>query len=104
MEGDVILVVSLSGEVSASGPEMAEYRARMQPLLLKYGAERVSSARVLESPGDDPREIHLTRFPDKATFDALRADPDYLALEDLRQVAMAHVRTYVADEYVTFLD
>jgi len=100
----MILVVSLSGGASAARPEMAEYRERMQPLLLKYGAERVSAARILESPGDDFREVRLMQFPDKATFDALRADPDYLALEDLRRAAMVDIRTYIAEEFVTFLD
>ena len=100
----MILIVSKSYSASANGPEMTAYRERMQPLLLKYGAERISSARVLRTQPDDPLEIHVTRFADKAEFDAMRADPDYLALEDLRQAAMKDVRTYIAEEYVTFLD
>jgi len=100
----MILIVSLSSGASANSPEMTAYRAHMQPLLLKYGAERLSSARVLPPQPDAPLEIHVTRFPDKAEFDAMRADPDYLALEDLRQAATQHMHTYIAEEYVTFLD
>lgn len=100
----MILIVSMSGGTSANGPEMTAYRESMQPLLLKYGAERISSARVLSPQPDTPLEIHVTRFPDKAEFDAMRADPDYLALNDLRQAAAKHMHTYIAEEYVTFLD
>ncbi len=100
----MILIVSASYGESAANPAMVEYRERMQPLLLKYGAERVSSARVIHTQPDDPRELHVTRFPSKAGFEAMMADPDYLAMEDLRKAAMTHIRIYIAEEYVTFID
>jgi len=100
----VILIVSAAYRDTDEGPAIAEYRERMQPLLLKYGAERVASARVMRTQPDDPVEFHITRFADKAEFDAMRADPDYLALEDLRREVTKDIRNYFAEEYVTFVD
>jgi hypothetical protein len=102
-EGDVILIVSAIHGALADTAAMTELRERMQPLLLKYGAERVSSARVLTSGPDDPHEVHIMRFSTQA-YDAMLADPDYVALDNLRAVAMDGIRTYVAEEYVTFVD
>lgn len=103
----MILIVSISYNTSETSPEMNEYRERVRPLLIKYGGERVSSARIIGSQPDDPgkpAELHVTRFADKDAFAAMRADPDYLALEDLRKVAMKDVQIHMAEEYVTFLD
>lgn len=100
----MIQIVSLSYKGAANSSEMTEYRERVRPLLVKYGAERVSSARVLHAEPDDPIEIHVTRFADNEGYAAMLTDPDYLALEDLRNTAMKHVRNYVTEEYVVFLD
>ncbi len=105
----MILVVSMSIGTPADEAVTAQYNAGIQPLLLKYGAERVSSARVLaehaaESHELRPDEIHIMRFRNRVMFDAMRADPAYLALEPLRETALKHVRSYIAEEFVTFLD
>ena len=62
----------------------ADYRAHMMPLLTEHGGNfgvDVRVAEVLKNPGGEPfNRLFTIRFPSLAAYDALFADPRYLAV------------------------
>jgi hypothetical protein len=68
-------------------------------VMAKYGGaiERV----ILLSAGDLPdvhREVHVVSFPDRAAFDAYRADPALTALAPLRAQAVLDTKVEEGEE------
>jgi uncharacterized protein (DUF1330 family) len=88
----------------AMSASVRAYRRAVEPLLIRHNARQLTRAKVKNAGIGQPDEIHIIKFEDMADLAALQADPDYLALADLRQEAMMGTTSYIADEYATFLD
>jgi len=100
----VIQIVTLFFNGMATGPDVRNYRRAVEPLLIKHNARRISCAKVQNSRIGEPDEIHIVGFETSSDFAALRSDPEYLALGELRENAMLGTITYVTEEYASFLD
>lgn len=66
------------------------------PLLKKHGGELIYRARpdaasVITCPGEQPYEIHLVTFQNKAGFEAYRDDPGRLKFMQLKNESVARV-------------
>ena len=100
----MIQIITLFFNGMAASPDVRDYRRAVEPLLIKHNARRISWAKVLNSHIGEPDEIHIVRFETSNDFAAFQADPEYQALQDLRNSAMLGTITYLTEEYVTFLD
>jgi len=100
----VIQIVTLFYNGMARNTAVRAYRRAVEPLLIRHFARQISCAQVRNAGVGEPDEIHIVKFENEADFAALRADPDYVALADLRADAMTGTISYIADEYATFLD
>lgn len=60
-------------------------------LLARHGGriDRALRTRPPSPSADVPFEVHVVSFPDEASFDRYRADPDTLALAAIRQQVIA---------------
>jgi hypothetical protein len=72
---------------------LRQYENRALPLFRRHGGrfERILSPAALgaETPDPDaPDEIHLLRFETAAGLEALRSDPEMVALRPLRQAVI----------------
>lgn len=80
---------------------LAEFEARAVALMRAHGATLYVAFRPEETrAGVD--EVHVLRFPDRAAFEAYRADPGLAALADLRERAIADTTVLSAASEVPY--
>lgn len=66
-----------------------EFESRAAAIMSKYGG-RIERAVFIppSSPDSAAREVHIVTFPDPASFERYRLDPDLASLADLRAGAI----------------
>ena len=67
---------------------LVEYEDRVLRRLAPHGARILQRVRAID-PLDGPLETHVLEFPSEAALDHYMADPERLALSDLRDRAIA---------------
>ncbi len=101
---EMIQVITLFFNGAANSAAMRVYRNAVEPLLLRHGALQISRALVRNPRPGDADEIHTVNFPELSHLGTLQQDPDYMALAEQRETAMHGAVTYVAEDYITYLD
>ena len=93
-EEGIVLIVRLWVEPSRV-PEYERFEREATRVLVAHGAriERVIRRAADESP-DAPFEVHVVRFPDRASLDAWREDPATRALAPTRDDVVARTEVY----------
>ena len=79
---------------------LVEYEDQVLRRLAPHGARIVQRVRAIEG-ADGPFEAHNLEFPTEAALDAYMADPERVALSDLRERAIARtelVRVELVEE------
>ncbi len=69
--------------------EFTEFETAASRIMKRYGG--ALERRVVCRPGGDPDvpdEVHVVTFPDRASLERYRADPELQALQDLRAAAI----------------
>ena len=66
---------------------LVEYDDQVLPRLAPHGAKILQRVRAIDA-NDGPLEAHLLEFPSEDALDAYMADPERLALADLRERAI----------------
>lgn len=86
----LILVVSLWLRGDDIGA-FETFEREASVVMARHGGRIDRAIRVdrTNAPADAPFEIHLVRFPDRAAFDAYRADAATLALAPRREAVIA---------------
>lgn len=67
---------------------LVEYENQVLPRLAPHGAKILQRVRAIDA-NDGPLEAHLLEFPSEDALDAYMADPERVALADLRERAIA---------------
>ena len=67
---------------------LVEYENQVLPRLAPHGAKILQRVRAIDAT-DGPLEAHLLEFPSEDALDAYMADPERVALADLRERAIA---------------
>jgi hypothetical protein len=81
----VVQLWAAGGDVAA----LAAFERRVVPLLARHGGAITCAVRCAPGGGDDPHEVHVVTFPDRAAYDAYRRDPDTAALAGERARVIA---------------
>lgn len=84
-----LLLCVLLTAVPGSEQQLIEYEDQVLALLPAHGARVVQRVRATEDPSE-PFEVHLLEFPSEDALDAYMHDPARVALQDLRDRAIAH--------------
>ena len=82
--------------------EFAQFETAADLIMHRYGG-RLERRIGLAPSTDQPHEVHLVTFPDQESFERYRADPDLLAMADLRARAIRQTIAWVGDELPGFL-
>ena len=103
MAEPLVLLASLwlkDGDVA--GFEAFERRAAA--VMARHGGRIERAIRVDRAtvPADAPFEIHVVSFPDRAAFDAYRADPATQALAAQREAVIARTVVLVGKDAVPY--
>ena len=67
---------------------LVEYEDQVLPRLAPHGAKILQRVRAIDA-NEGPFEAHLLEFPSEDALDAYMADPERVALADLRDRAIA---------------
>jgi uncharacterized protein (DUF1330 family) len=68
-------------------------------IMRRHGGAIERTVAVTAAPGSATEtEIHLVTFPDAERFAAYRADPELLAMSELRERGVAAVTVYLGEE------
>jgi uncharacterized protein (DUF1330 family) len=67
---------------------LVEYEDQVLQLLAPHGARVLQRVRAADAD-DGPLEVHILEFPAEGALDTYMADPERLALADLRERAIA---------------
>ena len=67
---------------------LVEYEDQVLPRLARHGAKILQRVRAIDA-NEGPFEAHLLEFPSEDALDAYMADPERVALADLRDRAIA---------------
>jgi uncharacterized protein (DUF1330 family) len=67
---------------------LVEYEDQVLPRLAPHGARILQRVRAVDA-NDGPLEAHVLEFPSERALDAYMADPERVALADLRERAIA---------------
>jgi uncharacterized protein (DUF1330 family) len=94
---DLDLVVLLRARDVA---RLREFESRAVAILRDHGGELRLAFRPQTGSGVD--EVHVLRFPERAAFDAYRADPRLQALAALREQAVAGTDVFVSEEVLRY--
>ncbi len=95
-DGGVYLVVVAAPNPDA-GDDLATYQAASGPIFGRHGAKPVAQLPIAAHPvGETPAAfISVLEFPSAAAVDAVFADPEYVAVLDVRDRALASLNLYV---------
>lgn len=71
--------------------EFEAYERKAARIMRRHGGaiERALRIDAASAAADAPFEVHIVSFPDRARFDAYRADPELLGLANEREAAIA---------------
>jgi uncharacterized protein (DUF1330 family) len=88
-DGGPVVMLNLL-RYSDDGSLYAEYSRRVLPILARHGAEVVysgacSTTVIAAEQHGDWDAVLLVRYPSRAAFSAMIADPEYLAVAELRE-------------------
>lgn len=90
--GGAVVMLNLLRYADGGASSYAEYAARIGPFLARVGAEVVyfgDSGTALVAPDDwEWDAVLLVRYPSRAAFTAMVADPEYQQITGLRTVAL----------------
>ena len=86
----LVLVATLTVRRAAQAA-FRQYETAAARIMSRHGG---TIERVIELEGEESaetfREVHIVTFPDRAAFDAYRADPEIVALAALRKSAIVN--------------
>jgi hypothetical protein len=69
--------------------EFREFERNAQRIMARYGGS-IREAVLIDTEADSStvKEVHVVTFPDRAAFDAYRADAEHAALRPMRELAV----------------
>lgn len=82
--------------------EFAQFETAAELIMQRYDG-RLERRIGLAPSLDEPHEVHLVTFPDRESFERYRADPDLLAMADLRTRAIRQTIAWVGSDFPGFL-
>ncbi|MDQ3035806.1 MAG: DUF1330 domain-containing protein [Myxococcota bacterium] len=90
--GPVVMLNLLRFQPDGGRERYAEYARAFAPFAKKYGADVVfagdGAPALVAEPGQAWDAVLLVRYPDRAAFAAMVADPDYQRITHLRSSAL----------------
>jgi len=88
-----VLVVAILTIRSAE--QFRDFETRAVQIMARHGG---GIDHAYELSGEPLRELHVVRFPDAAAFHAYAADPELVAMQPLRDQAIAATEMWPARE------
>ena len=91
-EGPVVMLNLLRFRPDGGRERYREYARAIRPFLVKYGAEVLyvgdGHPALVAEPGQSWDAVLLVRYPSRAAFTSMVADPEYQAITHLRSSAL----------------
>jgi uncharacterized protein (DUF1330 family) len=83
--------------------EFERFEARAAEIMARHGG-RIERRISLDAGGDPsrPREVHVVTFPDAASFESYRGDPELAPLADLRASAIRRTVVWTGVDLAPF--
>ena len=98
----LVLIATLTVRREAESA-FRDYEAAAARIMSRHGG---NIERAIEIDGEESagtfREVHIVTFPDRAAFDAYRADPEIVALATLRKSALASTEILFGRDGLTY--
>ncbi|HXN86131.1 MAG TPA: hypothetical protein VN867_08670 [Candidatus Binataceae bacterium] len=102
MESKLIIVAALFVNPGCEA-EFLQFEASAEKIMRRYGGcieRRIGFPANADT--DHPYEVHIVAFPDQPAFDGYRADPDLLALAELRTRAIRQTIVWIGADLPPF--